>query len=144
MKRLRAEIFLMTVVVMVLAVGSPALAATNLLTNPGFEASSGSYDGWFTFGNVVTISTPATDNIAHSGSAAAKVFGDNACPGSFTTRGFGQSFTPTAGMTYQFIVLGVVMIVALFIARPWCRFLCPIQGVERYINQVRLVFRRGT
>jgi len=62
-------------------------------------------------------------------------------PGLTSYEVFGSLFDLT-GMTYQFIVLGAVMIVALFVARPWCRFLCPIQGVERYINQVRLVLRR--
>jgi hypothetical protein len=62
-------------------------------------------------------------------------------PGLTSYEVFGSLFDLT-GMTYQFIVLGVVMIVALFVARPWCRFLCPIQGVERYISEVRWVFRK--
>jgi hypothetical protein len=62
-------------------------------------------------------------------------------PGPTSYEVFGSMFDLT-GMTYQFIVLGVVLIVSLFVARPWCRFLCPIQGVSRYLNEVRSVFRR--
>lgn len=83
-----------------------AHAATNLLANPGFETSGGSYSGWFTFGAGVQMSTPATDNIAHTGTAASKIYGGfNGCPGSpiFNVGGCGQAFTaPTVGNTYTF------------------------------------------
>ncbi len=83
---------------------APARAATNLLANPGFETSGGSYTGWYTFGSGVQMSTPATDNIAHSGTAASKIYGGfTGCPGSpvFNVGGCGQAFTaPVIGNTY--------------------------------------------
>ncbi|UCH82570.1 MAG: 4Fe-4S binding protein [Candidatus Latescibacterota bacterium] len=45
------------------------------------------------------------------------------------------------GLLYQFVVLGVVLVLSLFIARPWCRFLCPINGVTRYIKTARSSWR---
>jgi hypothetical protein len=83
---------------------STLVAQTNLLTNPGFEDLGGSYDGWFTFGEGVQLSLPDGDNIIRTGSAAAKVYGEfTTCPGNpqFDIGGFGQFFTPTAGMTYE-------------------------------------------
>ena len=53
----------------------------------------------------------------------------------------GSLFDQT-GMLYQFAVLGVVLVVSLFVARPWCRFLCPINGVTRYIKAARSSLRR--
>jgi hypothetical protein len=52
----------------------------------------------------------------------------------------GSLFDQT-GMLYQFAVLGVVLVVSLFVARPWCRFLCPINGVTRYIKTARSSLR---
>jgi hypothetical protein len=92
-------------------IGSDALAqCTNLLTNPGFEASGGSYDGWFTFGTGPQISTPADDNIFRSGSAASKIYGEfTNCPiPQFDVGGFGQAFTPIPGRTYEFSGYGYV------------------------------------
>ena len=83
----------------------PGLAATNLLVNPGFEDGGGSYAGWTTFGSGVQISTAATDNIFRSGDAASKIFGEfTGCPMffQFDVGGYLQSFTPTAGMVYEF------------------------------------------
>jgi len=87
-----------------LAIGSPVFASgTQLLANPGFEENP-EYNGWFKFGNGVQRSTPSTDNIARTDTAAAKVFGEfNGCPiPNFDVGGFGQSFVPTAGQTYEF------------------------------------------
>jgi hypothetical protein len=78
--------------------------ACNMLVNPGFENLGGSYDGWFTFGSGVELSLPAGDNIIRSGAAASKTFGTfEGCPGppTFGVGGFGQAFTPTAGMIYE-------------------------------------------
>lgn len=86
------------------ALCTPSVAAPNLLANPGFEASGGSYDGWFVFGGTLDMSLPAGDNIIRSGAAAAKVFGSfEGCPGppTFGVGGFGQAFAPTAGMVYE-------------------------------------------
>jgi hypothetical protein len=102
MKRLLA---LCTTIAMTVALASSSFAGTNLLANPGFEDADGSYNGWFTFGAGPNISTPATDNIAHTGIAAAKIFGEfTNCPGlpQFDVGGFGQSFTPVAGDVYTF------------------------------------------
>lgn len=84
--------------------GTNAIAQTNMLVNPGFEDSGGSYDGWFTFGAGVQLSTPGTDNIIRTGIAASKVYGEGTgCPvPNFDVGGFGQSFTPTAGRIYEF------------------------------------------
>jgi len=85
-------------------IGSEAFAqCTNLLTNPGFETGGGSYTGWFTFGSGTQLSLPSNDNIARTGVAAAKVYGQfTGCPGSpaFNVGGFGQAVTPTVGKQY--------------------------------------------
>jgi hypothetical protein len=88
----------------VLAAAPPASAAANLLANPGFEDSGGSYNGWFTFGAGVQLSLPAGDNIIRTGAAASKIYGEfTNCPGQpqFDVGGFGQAFTPVAGSVYQ-------------------------------------------
>jgi len=88
-----------------LAIGSPVFASgTQLLANPGFEDGGGSYNGWFTFGSGVQISTAADDNIFRSGVAASKTFGEfNGCPiPNFDVGGYGQLFTPTVGQMYEF------------------------------------------
>jgi len=89
--------------VVLLAIGSPAVASgVQLLTNPGFEGTP-QYNGWFTFGSGVQWSTPSTDNIARTDTAAAKIYGEfNGCPiPNFDVGGFGQSFTPVAGQDYE-------------------------------------------
>jgi hypothetical protein len=87
------------------ALAVPSLSsAQNLLTNPGFEASGGSYDGWTLIGSGAQISTSETDNIIRSGAAAAKVFGEfTGCPAEiFDVGGFLQTLTsPTAGKIYE-------------------------------------------
>lgn len=103
MKRAPAPRRLAIAVAALLVAASPGWTAGNLLTNPGFEDGGGSYTGWtILFGTGPNISTPATDNIIRSGSAAAKIYGEfSGCPiPNFDTGGFGQSFTPTAGQVY--------------------------------------------
>jgi hypothetical protein len=75
-----------------------------LLANPGFEDLGGSYDGWFTFGSGVQLSTPAGDNIFRTDSTASKIYGEySGCPiPNFDVGGFGQAFTPVAGKDYYF------------------------------------------
>jgi hypothetical protein len=90
--------------VVIMVNGAPAFAdGVQLLANPGFEETP-SYNGWFTFGSGVQWSTPSTDNIAHTDTAAAKVYGEyNGCPiPNFDVGGFGQAFTPVAGQDYEF------------------------------------------
>lgn len=99
-------LFCLVTVVALPTIGSQVFAqCTNLLTNPGFETGGGSYTGWFTFGSGTQLSLPSTDNIARSGVAAAKVFGQfTGCPGTpaFNVGGFGQAFTtPTVGNEYK-------------------------------------------
>jgi hypothetical protein len=95
----------MVALVAVFGAAAPSLALDNMLANPGFEDNGGSYDGWFTFGDGVQLSTPGDDNIIRRGSAASKIYGEfTDCPGSnyYKVGGYGQAFTPTPGMVYQF------------------------------------------
>ncbi len=64
-------------------------------------------------------------------------------PGLTNYEVFGSLFGLT-GLPWQFILLGLVLILALFFARPWCRFLCPIQGAARYISLVKSSLRSKT
>ncbi len=105
MMRASKAFWLGLIVVSALAFGTDARAQANLLANPGFEANGGSYTGWQTFGSGPQISTPATDNIFRSGTAAAKIYGEfTGCPSSpqFTVGGAYQAFTPTPGLVYEF------------------------------------------
>ena len=45
------------------------------------------------------------------------------------------------GKIFHWILAGFSIIAALFIKRPWCRFLCPIGAVNRFLNLVRSPFR---
>jgi hypothetical protein len=98
-------IFCLVAIVALPTFGSQAFAqCTNKLTNPGFETGGGSYTGWFTFGSGTQLSLPSTDNIARTGVAAAKVFGQfTGCPSTpaFNVGGFGQAFTPIVGRQYE-------------------------------------------
>jgi hypothetical protein len=96
--------WLLVTLLTVSVAGSQSFAEVNMLANPSFEDNGGSYDGWFTFGSGPQISTPGGDNIIRTGMAAAKIFGEfTGCPGSpqFDVGGFGQGFTPVAGMAYE-------------------------------------------
>lgn len=100
MKRALTGLCLALALTALSAAGSGAPAA-NLLVNPGFDDAGGSYNGWFTFGSGVQLSTPATDDIALTAPAAAKIYGEFN-PG-FDVGGCGQAFTmPTIGNTYVF------------------------------------------
>lgn len=104
MKHTRTAAWLLVTAV-VASLVAPASAQTNLLTNPGFEESGGSYDGWDTFGEGVQLSLPDGDNIIRTGAAAAKIYGEFiGCPENpqFDVGGAFQAFTPTAGMEYTF------------------------------------------
>jgi NosR/NirI family transcriptional regulator, nitrous oxide reductase regulator len=48
---------------------------------------------------------------------------------------FGTLFALVGG-SVQFIALGLVILAALFIARPWCRYLCPVGAI---LDLVRMV-----
>jgi hypothetical protein len=105
MKRTQKVLWLVLAVLASSAFATQSFAQVNLLANPGFEASGGSYDGWTVFGSGPNISTPANDDIYRSGTAAAKIYGEfTGCPGSpqFTVGGAFQAFTPIAGDIYEF------------------------------------------
>ncbi len=58
-------------------------------------------------------------------------------PARFDYEVFGTFFT-LIGTVAQFALLGVVLIVSMFMLRPWCNFLCPIRAVSDYIRMWRL------
>lgn len=106
MKRLMRDVLPVLALVGLCGLVAPAHAA-NMLANPGFEAAGGGYSGWFTFGAGVQLSTAATDNIMHTGAAAAKIYGGfNGCPfaPSFNVGGFGQAFVLplSSNTTFEF------------------------------------------
>jgi hypothetical protein len=41
------------------------------------------------------------------------------------------------GSNVQFILLGLVLVASLFIRRPWCTYLCPLQPVDEFIRMTR-------
>ena len=104
MKRFRSGVVSAAALLAVSLAGSPSFGQTNLLVNPGFEDGGGSYNGWFTFGSGVQLSTPGTDNIMRTGAAASKIFGEfTGCPvPNFDVGGYGQAFTPVPGQVYEF------------------------------------------
>ncbi|HHS13307.1 MAG TPA: 4Fe-4S binding protein [bacterium] len=57
-------------------------------------------------------------------------------PGATSYEVYGSLFDFT-GSVVQFAVLGAVLILSLFFFRPWCRFLCPVRALERYMRRLR-------
>ncbi len=57
-------------------------------------------------------------------------------PGISSYEIFGTLFK-LVGSSWQFILLGTVLIVGLFISRPWCAYLCPLHPVDEFIRLVR-------
>jgi hypothetical protein len=51
------------------------------------------------------------------------------------------AFFHLIGPNFHFVVLGVVLVVALIIRRPWCSYLCPLRPVTDFIRLVRNWFR---
>jgi len=51
---------------------------------------------------------------------------------------FGVALSLT-GSTFLFVMTGLFIIASLFIRRPWCTYLCPIEAVADFI---RLAHRR--
>lgn len=47
------------------------------------------------------------------------------------------AFFRLIGTNFLFILLAVVLIVSLFIRRPWCSYLCPLRPVTDFIRLVR-------
>lgn len=57
-------------------------------------------------------------------------------PGISSYEIFGTLFN-LVGNNLQFILLGLVLIVSLFVKRPWCNYLCPLHPVEEFIRVIR-------
>jgi polyferredoxin len=54
-------------------------------------------------------------------------------PGLTSYEVFGTLFQLT-GSTVQFVLLGLVLVTALFLKRPWCNYLCPLRPVTDLIR----------
>ena len=65
----------------------------------------------------------------------------NRKPGFFGHEIFSTVFQ-LQGSIYLFFVAGFVMIVAIFVRRPWCRYLCPVGTVGRFLVLIRSIFRK--
>jgi len=52
------------------------------------------------------------------------------------------TFFTVIGRSWQFILVGAVLILSLFITRPWCNYLCPIRAVTDCIRLLRRCFKR--
>ncbi|PKP51394.1 MAG: hypothetical protein CVT92_12915 [Bacteroidetes bacterium HGW-Bacteroidetes-1] len=57
-------------------------------------------------------------------------------PGAAQYEVFGAFFQLT-GTVILFVVLFIVVILSLFIYRPWCNFMCPMDGVFAYVRMIR-------
>ncbi|QIZ76288.1 FMN-binding protein [Ferrimonas lipolytica] len=57
-------------------------------------------------------------------------------PGLSSYEVFGTLFD-LEGNVPQFMLLGLVLLVAMFVHRPWCRYLCPIKPIEAFIKVIR-------
>jgi polyferredoxin len=65
-------------------------------------------------------------------------------PGIFTYEIAGSLFR-LIGSTFLFALLGIILITALFIKRPWCNYLCPVRPVVDFIRLIRnWVLRRNS
>ena len=65
-------------------------------------------------------------------------------PGISSYEVFGALFAFT-GSTVLFALLGIVLVVSLFVKRPWCRYLCPLDPVYDFVRLGRtLVLERWT
>ena len=47
------------------------------------------------------------------------------------------AFFHLIGTNFHFVLLGIVLIAALFIRRPWCSYLCPLRPVTDFIRLAR-------
>ncbi|UCE42415.1 MAG: 4Fe-4S binding protein [Candidatus Aminicenantes bacterium] len=47
------------------------------------------------------------------------------------------AFFHLIGTNFHFVLLGIVLVAALFIRRPWCSYLCPLRPVTDFIRLVR-------
>ncbi|HYW68888.1 MAG TPA: FlgD immunoglobulin-like domain containing protein [bacterium] len=105
MKRSRTAALLSLAIAASLVFGAFTISQANMLVNPGFEASGGSYDGWTVYASGAAISTPADDDIYRSGTAAAKIYGEFTNCDSLPQFDDGvvfQNFTATPGVWYEY------------------------------------------
>jgi uncharacterized protein with FMN-binding domain len=47
------------------------------------------------------------------------------------------AFFHLIGTNFHFVLLGIVLVAALFIRRPWCSYLCPLRPVTDFIRLAR-------
>lgn len=64
-------------------------------------------------------------------------------PGLTSFEVFGAFFR-LVGSDFLFILLGVVLIVSLFIKRPWCHYICPNRAVTDYVMLINRWVREKT
>lgn len=57
-------------------------------------------------------------------------------PGISSFEIFGTLFSLT-GSNVQFVLLALVLVASLFIKRPWCTYLCPLDPVTDFIKMIR-------
>lgn len=57
-------------------------------------------------------------------------------PGLSSFEIFGSLFSLT-GSNIQYLLLGLVLVASMFIHRPWCTYLCPIDPVTDFIKMIR-------
>jgi uncharacterized protein with FMN-binding domain len=57
-------------------------------------------------------------------------------PGVTSYEIFGTLFKLT-GSNFQFAILGIVLVLSMFIKRPWCNYLCPVGPVTEYYTHIR-------
>ncbi len=57
-------------------------------------------------------------------------------PGLSSYEVFGTLFSLT-GTNLQFLLLMIIVLVSLFVKRPWCTFFCPIRSIEYFIRVLR-------
>jgi NosR/NirI family nitrous oxide reductase transcriptional regulator len=58
-------------------------------------------------------------------------------PGLTSYEIFGSLFD-FIGSTWQFVLLGIILVSSLFIRRPWCNYLCPIRPVTNLYRTFRI------
>lgn len=57
-------------------------------------------------------------------------------PGVTSYEVFGTLFKLT-GSNFQFAILGIVLVLSIFIKRPWCNYLCPVGPVTDHFIHIR-------
>ena len=57
-------------------------------------------------------------------------------PGLSSYEVFGTLFSFT-GSSILFVLLGIILVMSLFVKRPWCNYLCPLDPVYDIIRLVR-------